>query len=119
MSRVALAPVVAAYAWWVAGLAHFTPRALVAVAAAGSLTLAWASWTRPRRPAGPVGPVGLAPWAVVIGALLAWELLAYSLSPRSTHPTLSSIADVALRPRLVEAGAFLAWLALGWRLASR
>ncbi|MDQ3570431.1 MAG: hypothetical protein M3396_07380 [Actinomycetota bacterium] len=119
MIRVALAPVVVAYAWWVAGLAHFSVLALVAVVGTGSLTVAWASRKRRRRPTGPVRPAGLGPWVVVLGALLGWELLAYSLSPRSSHPTLSSMADVALRPRLVEAGAFLVWLALGWRLASR
>jgi hypothetical protein len=55
----------------------------------------------------------------MLGALLAWELVAYSLSPRATHPTLSSIADAALGPRPIEAAAFVAWLALGWRLARR
>ena len=57
--------------------------------------------------------------AALLGALLGWELLACSLSPRSDHPTLSSLADAALRPRPVEAAAFLVWLWLGWALARR
>ena len=56
-------------------------------------------------------------WVVVLGLLLAWELLAYSLSPRDDYPTLSSIADTALSPRPLEAAAFVAWLAVGRRLA--
>lgn len=54
-----------------------------------------------------------------MATLLAWELMAFSLSPRSTHPTLSSITDAALAPRPLEAAAFVVWLALGWTLARR
>ncbi len=109
--------VVGAYAWWVAGLAHFTLSALLAVLAAGSVTVALARWLR--RPSGPARHAWVAPWVPVLGALVAWELLAFSLTPRSTHPTLSSLADAALAPRPVEAAAFMVWLGLGWRLAGR
>ncbi len=114
----AVALVVGAYAWWVAGLEHFTTSTLVAVVAAGALAVG-AGWLR-RRLGSPRAKtrVPLGSWPVLLGALLVWELLAFSLSPRSTHPTLSSIADAALRPRPIEALAFVAWLALGWRLAS-
>lgn len=110
---------VGAYAWWVAGLEHFTTPALVAVMTAALVAMGSAWWPRHRRSpcAGRHGSMG--PWLVVLGALLAWELVAFSLSPRSTHPTLSSIADTALGPRPVEAAAFVAWLAVGRRLARR
>ena len=107
-------------AWWVAGLAHFSRPALAAVMAAGALTVAAASWLRRHRPLRPARQVrGLGPWMIVLSALVGWEAVAFSLSPRQTHPTLSSIADAALAPRPVEAAAFLVWLALGWRLARR
>jgi len=111
--------VVGTFAWWVAGLAHFTVPALAAVMGAGGLTVALGSLRRPRDSPSPRARGALGPWLVVLGALLAWELVAFSLSPRSTHPTLSSIADAALGPRPVEAAAFVVWVALGWRLARR
>jgi hypothetical protein len=114
--RLALAVALAAYAWWVSGVPHFTLAALVAVEVPGLLVVAAA-----RRRGGPRRHRsvrrGLAPWVAVLGALAGWELLAYSFDPRAAHPTLSSMADAALRPRPLEATAFLAWLALGWRLA--
>lgn len=119
MPHLAVAPVVGAYAWWVAGLEHFTTPALVAVMAAASPVVGSAWWLRHRHPPGPTGGVASRPWLVVLGALLVWEVAAFSGSPRSTHPTLSSIADAALGPRPLEAAAFVAWLAIGWRLAHR
>jgi len=115
--RVAVAVVVGAYAWWVSGLEHFTTSALVAVMAAAFMAMGSAWWPCHRRPSDRSGNASLRPWLVVLAALLAWELLAFSLSPRSTHPTLSSIADAALGPSPVEAAAFVAWLAVGRRLA--
>ena len=106
-----------AYAWWVAGLEHFTAPALVAVMAGAALAVASAPWPRRRRSEAPVRRGGHRAWLVVLGVLLGWELLAFSLSPRSTHPTLSSMADAALAARPLEAGAFVAWMAVGRRLA--
>jgi hypothetical protein len=109
--------VVGTYAWWVAGLEHFTTAALVAVMAAALVAVGSARWPRRRTPRRrPDRRGSLAPWLAVLGALLTWELIAFSLSPRSTHPTLSSIADTALGPRPLEAAAFVAWLAAGRRL---
>ncbi len=115
--RYAAWAIVAAYAWWVAGLEHFTDPALLAVMAAASLAVGSARWQRRRRLPTPASAVALRPWLVVLGALLVWETVAFSLSPRSAHPTLSSIMDAALGPRPLEAAAFVAWLALGRRLA--
>ncbi len=117
--RLAGGAAIGVYAWWVAGLAHFTLAALAAVAAAGVAVIAVAWLQHGARRTGSTGSAQLAPWAAVLGALAGWELLAYSLSPRSAHPTLSSMADAALRPRLLEAVAFAAWLGLGWTLARR
>ncbi len=115
--RLIVAIVAVAYAWWVAGLEHFTTSALVALMAAALVTLGSARWPRRHSSSPATRRVPLGPWPVLLGALLVWELVAFSLSPRSTHPTLSSIADAALGPRPIEAAAFVAWLALGRRLA--
>ena len=108
---------VGAYAWWVAGLEHFTATALAAVMVAAALAVGSARWPRRRAPADPTRTMALRSWMVVLGALVVWELVAFSLSPRSTHPTLSSMADAALTARPLEAAAFVAWLAVGRRLA--
>ncbi len=117
LGRLVVAVVAVAYAWWVAGLEHFTTSALVAVMAAGALAVSSSRWPRRHRSVPATRRVALGPWPMVLGALLVWELAAFSLSPRATHPTLSSIADAALGPRPIEAAAFVAWLALGRRLA--
>jgi len=119
MPHLAIAVVVGAYAWWVSGLEHFTAPALLAVMAAAAVAVGSAWWQGPRRPSGPTGRAASGPWLVVLGALLTWELLAFSLSPRSTHPTLSSITDAALGPRPLEAAAFVVWMASGRRLVRR
>lgn len=110
---------VAPYAWWVAGLAHFTTTALLAVGVPALVVAAVASLSRRRRPPRRWAPDAWCGWAVVLVALAGWELVAYALSPRSMYPTLSSLADSALRPRAVEAAAFMVWLGLGWNLARR
>ena len=118
--RLVIGLALVAYAWWAAGLPHFTLAALVATVGVPALVVLAAAWRRrPARQESRWAPGAWRPWAAVLGALAGWELLAYSLSPRSAHPTLSSLADAALRPRAVEAAAFLAWLGLGWRLARR
>lgn len=114
-----VAVAVGAYAWWISGLEHFSAPAPLGVMAAAALAVGSAWWRPRRRAAGPSGHVGLGPWLVVLGALLTWELVAFSLSPRPTHPTLSSITDAALGPRPLEAAAFVIWLASGRRLARR
>ena len=101
-----------------AGLPHFGAAALAAVGVPGLVVLSLAA-VRPSGADGAARGRSLSSWAALLGAGLAWELLAYSLRPRSEHPTLSSIADAALRPRLLEALAFVAWLWLGWALARR
>jgi hypothetical protein len=113
------------YAWWVSGLAHFTLASTVAVLVPGVLVLVLGSRRRlgaagpGPRAAAPLPRPGLVVWGVLVGAVLAVELVAYRSSPREMHPTLSSMADAALQPRPVAALAFLAWMALGWALARR
>jgi hypothetical protein len=117
--RLAGVSLIAAYAWIVAGLAHFTWPTLAAVLVPGVLVLALASRRRRPRPTVALHPRGIAPWAGVLAAVVTLEVWAWSRSPRDAYPTLSSIADAVLEHRPVAAAAFLAWLALGWNLARR
>ena len=87
------------------------------IVAAGSV----ATWRRR-----PTKPAALAdesarprwwPWLVLGAAVLAWELVSFSLGPRVEHPTLSSLYDSATRARPVKGVAFFGWLWLGSMIA--
>lgn len=115
--RATGALVVGLYAWWVAGLAHFTLPALVAVVGPGAAVLGLAAVRPPRasRPAAPTA--GVAYWVALAGLVAGLELWAFVHLPRDDYPTISSVLDAALGPRLLEAAAFALWLGAGWRLA--
>lgn len=57
-----------------------------------------------------------APWILVAGAVVAWELYCFFGGARPAHPTLSSIYDIAARSQAIKAAVVLAWLGLGWAL---
>jgi hypothetical protein len=118
MYAIVLAVAVVAYAWWVTSLPQFHTGTTVAVVGAGAVAIAWGL----RRQTGPREPAradGLVVWALLAGALAAWQLLAYLREPRSEHPTLSSMADGALAASPVRALAFVGWLAVAAALARR
>jgi hypothetical protein len=53
-------------------------------------------------------------WVVLVGAVVAWELVEYlARGSRGAHPTLSSMADAFDRHEAAKAVAFFAWLWLG------
>lgn len=125
----------AAYAGLVATTTPFTAEADLVVAcgvAAGGVALVFRLAGRlPSfgRPAGAVTPGdpgrpgddsptrgGAAPWVLLLLAVVGWELFCYFGSPRSAHPTISSIYDALARVKAAKAAVALAWLALGWRL---
>ena len=51
-------------------------------------------------------------------AVLTWEVLALGSSPRSQHPTISSLVETVEQHHLGRTALFVAWLALGWTLAA-
>jgi hypothetical protein len=61
-------------------------------------------------------PCEWAPWAVALAVVAAWELASYFATPRSAHPTLSSMYDTLARWQAAKALVCLVWLALGWYL---
>jgi hypothetical protein len=73
-------------------------------------------------PGPPAEPVTLRtawPWVALAFATLAWELANYASSARSTHPTLSSLADQLTGSPLGRAVCCFAFVAAGWWLARR
>ena len=119
------------------------PGLLAVGGAAGAALAAWAAWTTPfTGPADAVSAIGIGalavvvalrwrrpvlsgagvpaeerapwwPWLAVTLAIVAWELVSFSLGPRIDHPTVSSLYDSATRWRAVKGLFFFAWLALG------
>jgi hypothetical protein len=54
------------------------------------------------------------PWAVLVLAVVGWELVEYLVrGSRAAHPTLSSMADAVDRHYPGRAVLFFAWLCLG------
>jgi hypothetical protein len=106
---------------WAAGTTHsFTwPARCITIAAAVSVLVvaacaprsSGARRTRPERRD--------VPWGVVAVAAVGWQLAAYSQSPRTDHPTISSMLDAADAHAPLRAVVFLGWVALGLVLARR
>ncbi len=69
-----------------------------------------------------VRPVRLSRWALgwlaLFVAVAGWELYCYVSTPRSQHPTLSSLIDMLDATQTGKGIAFLLWLALGWYLVA-
>jgi hypothetical protein len=134
----AIVVAVVAYGWWATALAPFSRPAFVAILAPGAVLLVVAphrtdrpslrQWYAAQRavvraarlrsadPAarGLIG--GLVTWAVLVGAFVMWQLTNFVLSPRSQHPTVSSMLD-AVETHPVRVVMFALWIALGWDMA--
>jgi hypothetical protein len=117
------AVVLIGYAWLVAGLRPFTDpeNALVAIPILAALVLAARAGPSTSDPSNAsVAPLhGAVVWLGLVGAVVAWELIALFSSPRHDHPTMSSIADWIMSVRVGRTVLVIVWLALGVALARR
>jgi hypothetical protein len=52
-------------------------------------------------------------WAGLAAVAIGWELFCFTSEPRSAHPTLSSLMDMADATRWGKVLFFAAWMALG------
>lgn len=103
----------------VAALARpFTLPADVAAGVAGATVLLVAAFTAPGDQARRASP-GLRWWALLAGLVVALELTELFGGPRSSHPTLSSMAGPTLSHWPGRCAAYIAWLWLGRALARR
>lgn len=121
LGAVAVLAVLIAYGWWATGLRPFTAPALVVTLATGGVVLAVGARTGRRRSGetSPPAAAGLAVWGVLVLALAAWEVAAFVQLPRSAHPTLSSLANLAFETQPVRAAAFVLWIVAGYGMARR
>ncbi len=108
-----------AYAWWATGLRPFAGTTTVAVVGAGVAAMVVGRRCGRRRPVVRPRAAGVIGWALLLGALAGWQLVAYLQHPRPEHPTLSSLADAVLDTHPLRALAFVAWLLGAARLARR
>jgi len=112
------------FSWIAAGLRPFTQPENAAVALPAVVVFV-VSWRRSNfgksTGADAVRPpaAGIAVWVLLLVALTAWELIAFSSSDRHDHPTLSSISDSLMSVHAGRAAAFLGWLVVGWVLFLR
>lgn len=105
----------AVWGWWATRLEPFSAQATAVVLVAGLVAMAVGGTGRAPASSRDTPLRATAPWVVLLGALLAWQLAAYVQHPRSDHPTLSSLTNIALDPRGLRALAFAAWmLTAGW-----
>jgi hypothetical protein len=121
---VAVVVVALAYSWIASGLRAFTHPEAVAVSI--PLIIAGVALLRSRHrldeeaESGPeVTRRGTWVWVTLFVVLLAWELVSYRLSPRTDHPTLSSIADAIMSTHPGRFAMFAAWLGVGCWLFRR
>jgi len=113
---VVLFAVAALYSWWASGLRSFTHPAALAVGVPGVVVMTMLGWSRRRptvRAERALGRAGIVLWAAVLAVIVGWELVQYVSSPRSAHPTLSSMADRVLETHPARAAAFFGWLVVG------
>jgi hypothetical protein len=115
----ALVMVALVYAWVAGGLRPFTWPAAVSTTVGGLaiFVLAWRYRGTPAQVRH--DPHWLTAWTVWLAAATGWELWALSMTPRASHPTISSMINSTVESHPGRSIAVLAWVALGWWLARR
>jgi hypothetical protein len=121
-----------AFSWWEGAQPQGSQNAhvsLIATLAAAALAVLVMAWRRRGTHADPANQLeDLAPghtrtsvvlgWLVVIGAVVAWDLVSFVVQAHD-FPTLSYLFGRVTRFRIGRAGVFLAWLALGGAIGVR
>lgn len=70
----------------------------------------------PAAEGGGVSKAGGAAWVALAAVIVAFELLNFSASPRSRHPTISSLMSVLTGHEILRGVLFAAWLGAGYWL---
>jgi hypothetical protein len=120
---------VLAYAYWFTDRRPFTEGASLALLVPIVVLVAIAEVRRVRRRRARIPDEqptarasrfrsAIAVWSALATAVLVWEILALRSSPRSQHPTISSLVESIERYHVGRIALFFAWLWLGWTLAS-
>jgi hypothetical protein len=112
-----------AFGWWVTAQPPFSAVGTVGIlVSAGALIVLARVWRRRvvlTASGDRTDPSeGLWVWAVILIAVLAWELISFLGHPREAHPTISSITDAWQAEHVVRWLFYGGWLAIGWSLAA-
>jgi hypothetical protein len=62
---------------------------------------------------------GLVVWAVLLFAIVYWQLMVFTSNPRDVYPTYSSILNDLLAPYPARVLGWGVWLWLGWYVVRR
>jgi len=122
-----------AFAWWEgarsrdSAAAHDSVAAMVVAVAVAAVVLGrgrqrvgsadWLAAARPRHVSRSRYEVGVAVWTVLLGAVVAWDLVSFIVQAHAL-PTLSYWIGHVIRYRLGRAVVFALWLGLGLYLAA-
>jgi hypothetical protein len=118
---------VLAYGWWNTDLEPFSDAAFRALLVPVVLLIVVASVYRARHAsdareaatrAEPRFRAAAVVWGAIVTAVVAWELIALRSSPRSEHPTISSLVEGLAHHHVARLALFALWISLGWTLAS-
>src|SRR5262245_19170730 len=111
------------FGWWVTAQPPFSVAGTVGVLVAGAALIVLARLWRRRVAVAESddrddASQGLWVWAVLLGAVLLWELISFLGHPREAHPTISSITDSMQAEHVLRWLFFGGWLAIGWSIAA-
>ena len=118
---------VLAYGWWFTDLEPFSDAAFRALLVPVGVLIVGATVYRARHGSGePEAATRAAPgfraavvvWSGLVAVLVVWELIALRGTPRSDHPTISSLVEGLAHHHVARLAMFALWVALGWALAS-
>jgi len=108
------------FGWWVTAQPPFSVSGTIGVLVAGAALIGLAQlWRRSaERNGDSPEQARLWIWVIIVGAIVAWELISFVQHPRDAHPTLSSMTDPLQAEHAARWLFFGGWVAFGWTLAT-
>jgi hypothetical protein len=118
-SLVAVA--IVAYAWFAAGQAPFSNKALLSVLLPGAVMGAVAYGRPVERIPAPesLDLTGFSYWIIALAALFEWEASAFRDGSTWSHPALTDLINPVIAPHPIKTAAIVVWLLAGWGLVKR
>jgi hypothetical protein len=109
------------YAWFAAGQAPFSNKALLSVLLPGAVLGAIAYGRPPERIPAPdqIDLTGFSYWVICLAALFEWEASAFRSGSTWSHPALTDLINPVIAPHPIKSAAIVVWLMAGWGLVKR